>query len=168
MLTQQEYGWKLFEAYTRKLMADGRHTFECRACVDKSNLAYNTNIERGLGGCVSIRCSAFDIVQAAGQNRNVVFHSVDRRKQKLIDFIYCDANSHFHAFQVTIGKTHTANIDHIKQLQQKAGGGNQLSLYYLVPSQNFSQFVTTPVEPQLDNDISCEILHVYVPDPNES
>jgi hypothetical protein len=44
MLTQQEYGWKIFEAYTRKLMADDRHTFECRACVGKSNLAYNTKL----------------------------------------------------------------------------------------------------------------------------
>ena len=71
-----------------------------------------------LGGCRSFRL-VLDIVQAAKETPMVLFHSVDR-SNPLIDFIYQDGKGIFHAFQVTLGLTHTANKTQIKMLEKKS------------------------------------------------
>jgi hypothetical protein len=94
------------------------------------------------------------------ENQNVLFHSVNPA-YKLIDFIYRDKNGHFHAFQATIGNDHMASEKAIKNLENKVGGGENLTLYYLIPSILFDGFVTGTVEPTA----VCEIFHVLVPEP---
>ena len=105
-----------------------------------------------------------DIVESAKaeNNMNVLLHSANRNN-RLIDFIYRDEVGHFHAFQATLRKTHPANQKAIHDLETKVGDPHLLSLYYLVPSDNFMGFVTKPAEPKAE----CEIFHVMLPNPND-
>jgi hypothetical protein len=57
--------------------------------------------------------------------------------------------AHFHAFQATSRKEHEANATGIKDLQEKVGGGSNLSHYYIVPEGIFDIFVTKPVNPKM-------------------
>jgi hypothetical protein len=164
MLTDGPEGWKMFEAIARESMSEEqKQEFECRKCIGTSNDSYKRTFTKRLGGCASIRLVG-DIVESAKaeNNTNVLFHSANRNN-RLIDFIYRDEVGHFHAFQATLGKTHTANQNDIHDLEAQVGDPKHLSLYYLVPSDNFTTFLTTPTEPT----VKCEIFHVLFPDPNE-
>jgi len=114
-----------------------------------------------LGGCNQIRLST-DILLAARSHPNVVFHSTNPT-YNLFDFIYQDKDGHYHAFQATMGRTHNANVSMIQDFVAKIGDANA-SLYYLVPTENFNTFVTSPVEPTVEK---CKIWHVLVPNPND-
>ena len=136
MIDLGEDGWIIFEAYTRASMATSTpQKLDCRPCVGKNKTSlYNTTNPLVMGGCKETRVVP-DIVKAAKETCNVLFHSVTR-SNKLVDFLYQDENGAFHAFQVTIGKKHSANVGHIKELVGLVQDGNtsiQLSLYYLVP-----------------------------------
>jgi hypothetical protein len=74
-----------------------------------------------LGGGTSIRLE-HRIVEAAKENPNVPFHSVDERCP-LIDFLYQDEDGAFHAFQATVGKERSADREKI------VGPGKKLSKY---------------------------------------
>jgi hypothetical protein len=138
MLTAGPEGWKMFEAIARDSMVqEKKEEFECRPWVGRSNPLYNMTLTKMLGGCANIRL-VLDMVESAKaeNNTNVLCHSVDRY-QKLIDFIYRDEKGHFHAFQVTLGQTRNANENDIEDLEAQVGDPKRLSLYYLVPSDNF-------------------------------
>lgn len=156
----------IFEAYVRFLLGTNRpSTFQCRRGV---------GIKRGrvakpvlLGGCGEIR-STWDIVAAAMERPMVVFHSINPA-QKLIDFIYQDSEDHFHAFQVTLAEKHSAEVEHIRELEQQVGGAGRLSLYYVVPEFRFASFVTRPVDPRNPGrgkaGARCNIYHVEIQNP---
>ena len=168
MLDPQVNGWKIFEAYTRCLMATGTpKKLEGRPCVGKCKDEYKKPSSLTLGGCKEIRLG-HNIVNAAKEDRNVLFHSVDQ-SYELIDFLYQDDNGHFHAFQATLGKTHSANVAKIKELENAVGISVdptiKLSLYYLVPGERFEKFVTDPANPR-EMGATCSIWHVSIPDPN--
>ena len=166
MIQDGKDGWKGFEAYTRQLMLKQARNFKCRPCVGKEDGGYKVTKEKLLGGCDGIKLD-IDIVDAAMKTCKTLFHSVNQY-QKLIDFVYQDDKNHFHAFQATIGKTHTVAPQDIEELQMKVGGGDNLSLYYLVPGENFDGFVTNPVNPcSKENKITCDIYHVMMPKPND-
>jgi hypothetical protein len=115
-----------------------------------------------LGGCERICLVVDPVVVATVENSfvsNVLFHSTNPF-YKLIDFFYRDENGHYHAFQVTLAETHSSNADHIKLLEE-ATGPSKVSLYYLVPSNNYNKFKTTPVSPRA----RCNIYVVMVKDP---
>ena len=161
MIQDGKDGWKGFEAYTRLLMLKQARNFKCRRCVGKEEEGYKGTEEKLLGGCNGIKLD-IDIVDAAMKTCKTLFHSVNQY-QKLIDFIYQDDKNHFHAFQATIGKTHTVAPQDIEELQMKVGGGDNLSLYYLVPGENFDGFVTNPVNPGIKyKGITCDIYHVMI------
>lgn len=171
MLARGEDGWKMFEAYSRSLMTNqgrGQLSFLCRSCVGRKDPKYNETLTLKLGGCSEIRLGLNPFMEAkAERNARVLFHSV-RRNNKLFDFMYKDENDHFHAFQVTVGETHSANVTHIEELQGIVGGASKLSIYYLVPDANFGSFTTKPVNPRDDqnSNVCCAIWHVMIPDPN--
>ena len=166
MIQDGKDGWKGFEAYTRLLMLKQARNFKCRRCVGKEEEGYKVTEEKLLGGCDGVELD-IDIVDAAMKKPKTLFHSVNQY-QKLIDFVYQDDKNHFHAFQATIGKTHTVAPQDIEELQMKVGGGDNLSLYYLVPGENFDGFVTNPVNPcSKENKITCDIYHVMIPKPND-
>jgi hypothetical protein len=75
-------------------------------CAEKTKNGLNVQ-NLTLGGCSCFRL-VLDIVQAAKETPMVLFHSVDRT-YPLVDSIYQDGTGIFHAFQVTLGSTHTAN-----------------------------------------------------------
>jgi hypothetical protein len=163
MLTAGPEGWKIIEAIARDSMVqEKKEEFLCRPCVGKNNTLYDKTFTKMLGGCADIRL-VLDMVEAAKaeNNTNVLFHSVDRY-QKLIDFIYRDEKGHFHAFQVTLGQTHTANENDIEDLEAQVGDPKRLSLYYMVPGNNFKTFVTMKAKPKA----KCKIFHVMLPNPN--
>ena len=118
-----------------------------------------------VGGCRGIQ-QVTDIVLAARATPNVVFHSVNTR-YPLIDFLYQSGEGHFHAFQATIGATHTANQIKIKQLQRKVGGWEILTLYYLVQDKTFLNFATRPANPQTRG-VKCKIVHVLIQNPYDN
>jgi hypothetical protein len=151
-------GPKIFEAYTRQLMAKSKNgSFEFRDALESVDaykkvykvlylpIAFQWVFPTvALGGCTKIQLVQ-NPVESAKRNgsANVVFHSVDQR-YPLIDFLYKDDKGHFHAFQATIGKKHTTNIATIERLGQQVGGANKLTVYYLVPAENFRSFVLDP------------------------
>jgi hypothetical protein len=91
----------------------------------------------------------------------------------LIDFVYKDTDDVFHAFQATVGATHTANVDAIVELEESVGDPGKLRLYYVVPSDRFPNFSTDPVNPRKPvgqrkkrgrptKHARCKIFHVMV------
>jgi hypothetical protein len=160
----------LFEAYTRYLLGTNRtFTFQCRSGVGMKHPDRLTVRSVLLGGCGEIR-SANDVVAAAKERSSVVFYPIDPA-HKLIDFVYRDAADHVHAFQVTLARTHSADVDHIRKLERQVGGNpRMLSLYYLVPDIVFDRFVTRPVDPRNPGGgiegATCNIYHVSIPNPN--
>jgi hypothetical protein len=168
-------GSQIFETYTRALMATGsKITFLARKCVGKGE-TYDDQFNLTLGGCSRIQ-RVHDLIRGAKSHEPyVLFHPIDRR-YKLIDFLYKDGDNIFHAFQATLGATHTANVDAIVKLEKSVGGAKMLKLYYIVPSDKFATFLTDPVNPRRPVDpskeqdhASCEIYHVMVsPDTFES
>jgi hypothetical protein len=159
MAQGKKFGWGIFAAYTRYLML-GERELECRRCVGKKDDRYYRTTKKTFGGCSSIELVT-DIVAEASQRWGVVFHPVSA-SNVLIDFIYQDERNHIHAFQVTTGFEHKAKKKDIKKLTSSVADGKQLSLYFLVPSDNFLTFTTEPVEPKVD----CDVWHVQVPDPS--
>jgi hypothetical protein len=156
--------WKMFEAIARDSMVQEKKVkFQCRPCVGRKNRLYSKTFTKMLGGCANIRL-VLDMVESAKaeNNTNVLFHTANRY-QKLIDFIYRDEKGHFHAFQVTLGRKRTVNEKDIEDLEAQVGDPKRLSLYYLVPSNNFMTFVTTKAKPKAN----CKIFHVLFPDPNK-
>ena len=110
-----------------------------------------------------------DPVDAAKKLANVVFHPISPIHE-LFDFLYQDSSGHFHVFQATIGKAHTANATKIRELEDKLGSPWSLSFYYLVPSSMFDKFVTTPTDPRRATEKVkmpplCNIYHVSIPNP---
>ena len=87
---------------------------ESRNCVGAGDAEYKNIEPIMLGGCKEIRLS-FNIVEAANNESMTVFHST-QRCHELIDFIYKDKSNHFHAFQVTVGDTHRAEVKTINKL----------------------------------------------------
>ena len=91
-----------------------------------------------------------------------LFHSVNPRYPGLIDFIYKDKAENVHAFQATLKMTQDADPKKIRELR-KTLGKSPLTLYYLVPAENFHGFVTDPVKPETD--ALTSIQHILVPNP---
>ena len=70
MLDPRFNGWKIFEAYTRALMANGESSpYECCACVGSNSSEYKKNKMLMLGGCSAIWL-VLDILQAAKETPN--------------------------------------------------------------------------------------------------
>jgi hypothetical protein len=159
--------WVL-EAYTRYLLGTNRTlTFQRRRGVGKSHRQRHSAQSVSLGGCGEIR-STWDVVAAAMDRPMVVYHPV-HPAQRLIDFIYQDSEGHFHAFQVTLAEKHSADVNHILELERQVGDPGRLSLYYMVPEFRFAAFVTHPVDPRNPRRghprATCDIYHVAIPDP---
>jgi Retrotransposon hot spot protein len=159
----------ILEAYTRYLLGTNRTlTFRRRRGVGRNHRLRGTVESVSLGGCGEIR-STWDVVAAAVERPMVVFHPVNPA-QKLIDFIYRDSEDHFHAFQVTLADKHSADVNHILELERQVGDPGRLSLYYMVPEFRFATFVTHPVDPRNSRRgiprATCNIYHVAIPDPN--
>jgi hypothetical protein len=159
----------IFEAYARYLLGTNRtFTFPRRNGVGMKHPDRRALQFVLLGGCCEIR-SARNIVAAAMERSLVVFYPIDPA-QKLIDFVYQDSDGHVHAFQVTLAKTHSANLAGILELEQRVGNPGRLSLYYLVPDIIFDRFVTRPIDPRNPGrgteGARCNIYHVSIPNPN--
>jgi hypothetical protein len=158
---------RLFEVYTRYLIASESTTFKCRDGVGKRNRSGNANDEIALGGgCTEVRLVG-DIVDQAKKRTMVVFRSVNLNND-LVDFLYQDLNGHFHAFQVALAAKHTADVGGIVALEGKVGGHRKLTLYYLVPDSKFDEFLTDPVDPRnppSGEGAKCSIYHVSIPTP---
>ena len=161
MESMKENGWKIFEAYCRCVILTEQE-YSCRKCCGRKDKDYAKIVYRKLGGCHKIRL-AVDIVEAASHQQETIFHSVSR-SYELIDFIYRDRKNRFHAFQVTLGRTHSSKKTNITTLKDKVGN-RELFMYYLVPGESFQTFVTNPVKPMVNK--SCSIWHVLIPNPNE-
>jgi hypothetical protein len=158
-------GWQIFEAYTRRLMTT-EHSLESRVYVDGENVTGPNVI---VGNCKKIK-QVVDIVGAAIDTPNVVFHPVNKNFP-LYDFIY-QSEGHFHAFQVTMATSHSADPTEILKLEKKVrvvGGnlGENLTLYFLVPGRNFAIFRTRAPNPNnIAGGVHCKIVHASVPNPN--
>lgn len=161
-------GTIIFEMITRHMIANGKppREFQCRPCVGIRNKEYKNYSWQILGtGKHEIR-QVIDPLAAAKSFVNILFHPISP-KHELFDFVYQDFDGHFHFFQVTLGKKHTANSAAIKNVEEKVGDASKLSFYFLVPSSNFPKFVTDPVNPKEKVGISCNIFHVSIPNPDD-
>jgi hypothetical protein len=166
MLNPTFNGWMIFDIYVHNLLtAPEPCNFQGRACVGVEDFLYSRSEQFTLGGCTNVR-QVRDIIAAAKNTPNVLFHSTDP-KYPLIDCIYQDNWGNFHAFQATLAGKHKAKRNQIMVLQNKVDNQGQINLYYMVPGQNFEGFVTGPVNPCLSKAVTCNIWHVSVQDPND-
>lgn len=170
LFSKDSHSWKIFEAYTRQLMAmQTTNLFQARWCVGQTHDKYRQVEWLALGGCRGIRLTN-DLSGSAARTPGVLFHPIDPQ-QKLIDFMYKDSLGVFHMFQVTLAKVHSANIKPIEALQDAVGRTQQVRLYYLVPDQNYQNFVTKPVAPvpfdTMSQNNSIKIYHVMIPYPSD-
>jgi hypothetical protein len=76
-----------------------------------------------------------DSVAAARCKKNAVFQSSDYQ-HVIYDYMYCDDNGIFHAFQVACCQTHKTDGEKIQQLQVDVGGAG-LQFHYLVSSYQY-------------------------------
>jgi hypothetical protein len=112
-------GWHIFEAYTRQLMMGESIFLQCRVCCSRTDVQYNEDnlVWKIFGSCQEIRLTS-DSLESALLEPNIVFHSI-HKTYPLVDFVYKDKNNHIHAFQVTVGKTHNAELVKIRALAKK-------------------------------------------------
>jgi hypothetical protein len=165
MLSRGSDGGLVFEDYACRVMTGGMEMdFKARNCV------YQTYSFLPLGGCNEMRKDN-NPVEAARLMPDILFRPNDS-SYPLIDFVYRNATGHFHAFQATIQKEghHKASIKEIKKLQDKVGGGSNLSLYCLVPEEIFEVVDTDNANPKMkdikiDEEVTCNIWHVLIPKP---
>jgi hypothetical protein len=162
-------GPMIFEAYGRLLMTKEATSFLCRPCGGKKDGKYKVHPTKLLGGCTEIRLVSdlFEAVAAAkAETGSKILFSPANKSYPLIDFLYKDEEQHFHAFQVTIEKSHDTKVRDIKELEDAIGDASKLSIYYAVPSENFPTFVTDPGEPKRQGALS-NVFHVMIPNPND-
>jgi hypothetical protein len=166
MLQDDRVGWKIFEAYCRELMAiqPGR-SFLRRPCCGKpaQKRCKKSNVE--LGGCNTIRLGVDLAREAIQGDPMTLFHSVDPR-HPLFDFIYKDTDGTFHAFQVTLGRTHRAPREQIEGLRRTLGS-SPLAIYYVIPADHHNDFVTDPANPTRRADRLTSFWHILIPNPRE-
>ena len=102
-----------------------------------------------LGPCTEIRLVADPVESVRDcQDDYILFHSYNPRFP-LIDMIYRVGDT-YHAFQATIGQTHTANIDAIQSLTEKLELKKRkhfLYIHYAIPANNMDSFRTSPTTP---------------------
>jgi hypothetical protein len=153
---------KVFETYCRRLIARPALGLKRRPCVGKRNPDYHTTSTVDLGNCNKIRIVS-DIVRAGTEHPMVLFHSNDPR-HPLFDFMYRGENGTYYAFQATISDHHDPSPSQIDRLRQKIGT-SQLEFYFMVPEEQFGEFVTNPVEPFAE-DKNTNAWHLLVPNPN--
>ena len=166
---------KVFETYCRTLMVGTAKDFQRRPGEQKSSgqaKSSGRTRSRGktkeppkaskvtLGGCSDIRI-VLDIVVAAKEHPMVLFHSFDPNHPHY-DFMYRSHDGTFHAFQVTISKTHKADEGSFKDMRTKLGD-SPLVFYYMMPEERFAEFVTKHVCPVVDE--FTHIWYLKVPTP---
>ena len=125
-----------------------------------------------VGGCRGPILSK-DICLDATITPKTVFYPLSPTNP-LIDFLYQGDSNIFHApFQVTLGAYHSAKTAAIEALIMrltKNVTNGKVMLYYLVPSNTFDKFVTSPTNPmslvRKDLQSKCDIFHLRVLDPN--
>ena len=85
--------------------------------------------------------------------------------EPLIDMIY-RVDDGFEAIQSTVSKSHDAKPEKIRSLATKLrlGSNEKLRIFYAVPSPRFSEFVTNPVNPLLDQPdlANVSIFHLSI------
>jgi hypothetical protein len=182
-LDGRKNGPMIFEAYMRALMVKDAAVFKSRSFGARVPCDTVT-----LGGCTEIRLVSHYVAAPMPDEKNaisllsqlvaaakattakVLFHSTSKQCP-LIDFLYKDEMDHFHAFQVTHGKSHTAQVEYIKKLEALVGDASKLSIYYVVPDFRFKEFTTEPKDPTNPKNgpkALCTIFNVEIPDPNAS
>jgi hypothetical protein len=170
---------KEFEQYAAYLMMGTKKSFRKRTCVGKGKVPktkkiYNTIGNVVLGGCTDMKYT-WDIIESARKMEKVLFCPTNP-KHALIDFIYAETKTtttgkkiqktlHFSAFQVTTGATHEAQEHLIKEFAEAIGIASA-AIYYVVPAEKFTDFVTVPASPRRAKKIT--MYHVSVPCPMEN
>jgi hypothetical protein len=166
LLRDGKTGWKNFEAYCRALMTTpSGHSFLRRPCCGKVAQKRCRIRHILLGGCHTVRLGEDLAKDAIEGDPMILFHSVDP-KHPLFDFIYKDNKGTFHAFQVTLGKTHLAPAAQIETLRSRLGT-SRLAIYYVIPSDHLNNFVTIPANPTRKEDRLTSFWHILVPNPRE-
>jgi len=140
---------RLFEIFLRaRLAKDSVEEFTSRRCCGKSSQVRNTLFPLALGGCTEGSQRVHDIAKSVKGSERILFHSTSE-EEPFIDMIYRQGKTYY-AIQATVGKTHDAARDKllhlIKELSLKED--ERLEVVYAVPDSKFTDFVTTPVEPQ--------------------
>ena len=98
-----------------------------------------------LGGCNAIKGTTGNLIAAARRDERVLFYSFDPQ-YPLFDCIYSSGNT-FYAFQTTVGKSHSCDVNHLVQSVMEAGGPSNFFLYYLTCNENYGEFELTPAAP---------------------
>jgi hypothetical protein len=143
--------WQLMEEYTiQSLLRESEYLIRQGAKGPR----YGKTEAIRLGGCHS-QAIEYDCSTAVKDGRDKCLFFSSDRNHPLYDMIYKDKET-FHAFQVTISKTHDSKKNQIETVAHKLniGGKKKLNLYYVVHEQNFDVFVMKPKQPQAPDGVS--------------
>ena len=138
--------WQLLESYMMEAL-EKTNQYTVRKCVGKNENQYSHVFTVQLGGCAS-KSFQMDCTDAVFDGAdNVLFYSSDST-HPLYDMVY-KRGSIFHAFQVTVGRTHDSKEAQIRAIASRllTHAGDELRLYYAVHESIFDSFVTNPVRP---------------------
>ena len=169
MLLKKDHShWSIFGDYCRRLMNQPARSFQYRPYRGKKYPRLQEETYATLGDCTDIRMTSDLATAVINSIPMTLFHSVDPQ-YPLIDFIYKDSEGMVHAFQPTLGKTHDFDAELAEQIRalRKSLGNIPLTLYYMIPGENFQQFVTNPIISETDE--LTQVGLILIPNPkNES
>lgn len=159
--TDKHVASRVFEAYTRQLIARGG-AFEARKCFEKDSNNSLQYCKLTFEGCVATRLGARLSAAVTGpKSHNILYHSV-KRYGNLIDFMYRDG-SNVHAFQATLCPIPIGDIQHFLEVEKNLGNSYKLQLYYLIPDRRYTEFEMPPVVS--NSGAASRIYHVMIPNP---
>ena len=139
----------------------GDNTYASRKCVGKTHSAYNDHQQIQVGGC-NEKALVGDCTTAVRNGEDRVLYYSSSRTHPLYDMIYKIGNIYY-AFQVTLGKSHDAKQGQIDALISSLSigtGGRELYLFFALHGGIYDDFVTQPVEPQVQTGV--HIFHLKI------
>jgi hypothetical protein len=163
----------LFEAYVRVKISQAPVIFTCAEARESLRDRPSKEIEKKnykpFSNAITVG-SARNIVQVSNMIEAVrtdetlenMYYSKNER-EPLIDMIF-RVDGGFDSIQATISETHNCEAEKIRTLKTKLGlqEGVTLRIFYAVPSSRYNNFVTSPVNPLLEQSELDNVLIYHV------
>jgi hypothetical protein len=173
---EREECWCMFEAYGRFLLASPEIDsldFRSRVGVSRQRRNIGTDGRERLTNLKVRCCREIKFVDdpvamlASGDSKPFVLYHSRTRNFPVIDCVYKNRQRRVFAFRFTISENQEAPIHLIRDVQARLRAFPDVKLFYLVPSDVFPDFETTPSDPMDYEGITIKIRHVAVPNPDK-
>jgi hypothetical protein len=157
------------QSYVRTLLTEFEHlTLDVRQCVGRRDKRYNETFRFTLPRCNEVRMVVNPARAVADPTSKpfVLYHS-SIGNYELIDCVYKDDEDKVYAIQTTLQKEgHPAKPAQMKDLQETLRNFKNITLLYMVPDEIFPRFVTDPVYPKNDTNVTLNVYHASISRPS--